>query len=96
MLYDVELDLNESSKGREQIFKQILLQLSIIEGYKGDLWALFHVSSVALQFWGFFSSKWYQLILLIIYLHIIPIFLDQMSFFEGYSTTVFAPQILVT
>ena len=44
MLYDVELDLNESSKGREQTFKQILLQLSIIEGYKGDLWALFCVS----------------------------------------------------
>ena len=44
MLYDVELDLNESSKGREQTFKQILLQLSLIEGYKGDLWALFRVS----------------------------------------------------
>ena len=33
MLYDMELDLNEYFKGKEQIFKQILLQLSIIEGY---------------------------------------------------------------
>ena len=58
MLYDVELDLNESSKGREQIFKQILLQLSIIEGYKGDLCALFRVSifcPVVLKV--FFSTK---------------------------------------
>ena len=29
----MELDLNEYFKGREQIFKQILLHLSITEGY---------------------------------------------------------------
>ena len=34
MLYDVELDLNESSEGREQTFKQILLQVSKIWGSK--------------------------------------------------------------
>ena len=83
MLYDVELDLNESSKGREQIFKQILLQLSIIEGYKGDLWALFRVSICCPA-------------VLKVFFFIQMVSIDPTGLFEGYSTIVFAPQILVT
>ena len=96
MLYDVELDLNESSKGREQTFKQILLQLSIIEGYKGDLWALFRVSICCPAVLKFFFI---QMVSIDPTGHILAQysdFLDQMSLFEGYSTIVFAPQILVT
>ena len=96
MLYDVELDLNESSKGREQIFKQILLQLSIIEGYKGDLCALFRVSNCCPAFLKVFFNQMVSIDLTGHILAYYYIFLDQMSILEGYSTIVFAPQILVT
>ena len=96
MLYDMELDLNEYFKGKEQIFKQILLQLSIIEGYQDDLCALICVLICCPAVLKFFSSK---MVLIDLTGHILAFYsnvLDQMSILEGYSTIAFAPQIVVT